>query len=85
MKRNELIMFVKGNNINLKKYNIFVGEKSNVPYSMGCYEEAGTWYLYEVGERQNCSIIKEGNEDDVISHLYFKICGRLTLSAPEGE
>ena len=56
-----------------------------MPYSMGCYEEAGTWYLYEVGERQNCSIIKEGNEDDVISHLYFKICGRLTLSAPEGE
>lgn len=68
--------FAKNNNVDLKKYNIFIGEKSNVPYSMGCYEEAGTWYLYEVDERQNCSIIKEGKEDDVIKYLYFKIVGR---------
>lgn len=77
MNKNELMAFVKSNNIDLKKYNIFIGKKSNVPYSIGCYEETGTWYLYEVGERQNFSIVKEGKEDDVIKYLYFKIRGRI--------
>lgn len=79
MKKSELMAWVKSNNIDLKKYNIVIGEKSNVPYSVGCYEEAGTWYLYEVGERQNFSVIKEGNEDDVIKHLYFMIRGTISL------
>lgn len=78
MKVNELMTFVKSNNVDLKKYNIYIGEKSNIPYSMGCYEDAGKWYLYEVGERQNYSIIKEGSEDEVIKHLYFKIRGRIS-------
>ena len=79
MKKSELMAWVKSNNIDLKKYNIVIGETSNVPYSVGCYEEAGTWYLYEVGERQNFSVIKEGNEDDVIKHLYFMIRGTISL------
>lgn len=79
MKKNELLAWVKNNNVDLKKYDIFIGEKSNVPYSMGCYEENGTWYLYEVGERQNFSIVKEGNEDDVMKYLYFTIRGIISL------
>lgn len=79
MKKNELMAWVKSNNVDLKKYNIVIGEKSNVPYSVGCYEEAGTWYLYEVGERQNFGILMEGNEDDVIKHLYFMIRGTIRL------
>lgn len=79
MKKSELMAWVKSNNIDLKKYNIVIGEKSNVPYSVGCYEEDGTWYLYEVGERQNFSIVKEGNEDDVMKYLYFTIRGIISL------
>ena len=41
MKRNELIMFVKGNNINLKKYNIFVGEKRAIFYGV----LRRSWYM----------------------------------------
>ena len=79
MKKSELMAWVKSNNIDLKKYNIVIGEKSNVPYSVGCYEEDGTWYLYEVGESQNFSIVKEGNEDDVMKYLYFTIRGIISL------
>ena len=39
--------------------------------------QSGVWYLYEVGESQNIGIVKEGNEDEVIRHLYYKIRGRV--------
>lgn len=69
--------YVKENNTDLKKYNIYIGEKTNIPYPIGCYEENGIWYLCDVGERQNYSISKEGSKDEVIKYLYFRIKGRV--------
>ena len=77
MTRQDLELYIKKNFIDLKKANIFLGQKSSIPFSIGCYEEEGVWYLYEVGERQNIRIVKEGNEDEVIRHLYYKIRGRV--------
>lgn len=77
MTRQDLELYIKKNFIDLKKANIFLGQKSNIPFSIGCYEEEGVWYLYEVGESQNIGIVKEGNEDEVIRHLYYKIRGRV--------
>ena len=77
MTRQDLELYIKKNFIDLKKANIFLGQKSNTPFYSGCYEEAGILYLYEVGESQNIGIVKEGNEDEVIRHLYYKIRGRV--------
>lgn len=77
MTKQDLELYIKKNFIDLKKANIFLGQKSNIPFSIGCYEENGVWYLYEVGEMQNTEIVKEGNEEEVIRHLYYKIRGRM--------
>lgn len=77
MKKNDVIKYVNDNCINLNKYNIIIGEKTNVPYSVGCYFEEGTWCLYEVGERQDFYVIKKGTEEEIFSHLYLKIRSRV--------
>lgn len=77
MTRQDLELYIKKNFIDLKKANIFLGQKSNIPFSIGCYEENEVWYLYEVGEMQNIEIVKEGTEEEVIRHLYYKILGRM--------
>lgn len=79
MTKQEFLEYVKTNNIDLKKYNIVIGEKSNVPYTIGCYEEGTEWKLYEVGERQNFSVIKSGDEKEIFTYLYFKLCGSVNL------
>ena len=56
MTKTEFLKYVKKNNIDLKKYKFVIGEKSNTPYTVGCYEEGEKWYLYEIGERQNFRI-----------------------------
>lgn len=73
MTKREFLEYVKQNNIDLKKYNIVIGEKSNVPYTIGFYKEGAVWQLYEVGERQNFSIIKSGTEKEIFNYLYFKL------------
>ncbi len=78
MTKMELLNYVKENKIDLEKHNIFIGSRSNIPYSMGCYEEAGKWIIYEVGERQNISVVKEGSEEEVFKHMYYKIRGRIS-------
>lgn len=77
MTKQDLELYTKKNFIDLKKANIFLGQKSNIPFSIGCYEENGVWYLYEVGEMQNIEIVKAGTEEEVIRHLYYKIRGRM--------
>lgn len=39
MTKREFLEYVKKNNIDLRKYNIVICEKSNVPYTIGCYKE----------------------------------------------
>ena len=41
MTRQDLELYIKKNFIDLKKANIFLGQKSNIPFSIGCYEEEG--------------------------------------------
>lgn len=74
MTKTEFLEYVRKNNIDLKKYNFVIGEKSNTPYTVGCYEEGEKWYLYEVGERQNFSIVKSGDEKKylIISILNYE-------------
>lgn len=79
MTKNEFMEYVRQNKIDLKKYNVIIGEKSNVPYTIGCYEEDTKWHIYEVGERQNCSIIKSGDEKEIFKYLYFKLRGRVSM------
>ncbi len=79
MTKSEFLEYVRQNRIDLKKYNVIVGEKSNVPYTIGCYEEDTSWYLYEVGERQNSSIIQHGDENEIFNYLYFKLRGRVSI------
>lgn len=38
MTKTEFLEYVRKNNIDLKKYNFVIGEKSNTPYTVGCYE-----------------------------------------------
>ena len=50
MTKTELIEFINSEGIDLSRYGIVLGSKSNTPYTLGCYEEYGIWYIYEVGE-----------------------------------
>ena len=77
MNKREFMDYVRDNNIELKKNNIVIGEKSNSPYVIGCYREGDTWFLYEVGERQNISIIKQGAEEDIFKYMWFKMRRRI--------
>lgn len=47
----------------MKYYNFIIGEKTNVPYSTGCYQEDNIWIIYEVGERQDFGILAQGTEE----------------------
>ena len=79
MTKTEFLKYVEKNNIDLKKYNFVIGEKSNTPYTVGCYEEGEKWYLYEIGERQNFSIVKSGDEKEIFNYLYFKLRGNISM------
>lgn len=41
MTRQDLDLYLNKNSIDLKKYNIFLSQKSSIPFSIGCYEEMG--------------------------------------------
>ena len=79
MTKTEFLEYVRKNNIDLKKYNFVIEEKSNTPYTVGCYVEGEKWYLYEVGERQNFSIVKSGDEIEIFNYLYFKLRGNISM------
>lgn len=79
MTKTEFLEYVRKNNIDLKKYNFVIEEKSNTPHTVGCYEEGEKWYLYEVGERQNFSIVKSGDEIEIFNYLYFKLRGNISM------
>ena len=78
MTKNELMEFINSEGIDLSRSGIVLGSKSNTPYTMGCYEENGLWYIYEVGERQDFGIINSGNEEEIMKHFYYKILGRIS-------
>lgn len=63
----------------LKNVQVSVGKKSNIPYSINCYEENGIWLISEVGERQEVSIIIEGEENLVFEKLNKVVRGELKL------
>ena len=79
MTKTEFLEYVKKNNIDLKKYNFVIGEKSNTPYTVGCYEEGEKWYLYEVCEWQIFSIVKSGDEKEIFNYLYFTLRGNINM------
>ena len=70
MKQKEYEDNIKRLGLNLELLDIVVGSKTNVPYSYGVYFQDGKWFLYGVGERQDFSIIEEGDEDTIFKWLY---------------
>ena len=77
MKRIVYEEIMKNLEINLEYLNIVIGRKTNVPFSIGCYEEDKKWFLYSVGERQNLSIIQQGDEDRIFKFLYMITLGKM--------
>ena len=77
MTKKELMEYINSEGIDLGRYGIVIGSKSNTPYTMGCYEEEGTWYIYDVGERQDFGIVKSGKEEEVINYFYLLIRGKI--------
>ena len=74
MTKDELLRYVSDNNVDLKKYDIIIGERSATPYAVGCYEEAGVWtFYYAVGEDKRSFIVKEGTEEEVCEYMFLKI------------
>ncbi|MBQ3164575.1 MAG: hypothetical protein IJC02_08570 [Lachnospiraceae bacterium] len=63
----------------LKSLQVIVGKKSNIPYSINCYEEKGIWIISEIGERQDVSIIMEGEESTVFTKLNKIVRGEVKL------
>lgn len=76
MKKDEYENKVKMLGINLERLDIVIGEKTNVPFSIGCYFEDGDWFLYDVDERQNFTIIERGTEEQIFKFLYMITLGK---------
>lgn len=51
MTKTEFLEYVRKNNIDLKKYNFVIGEKSNTPYTVGCYEAKNGIYMRLVKDK----------------------------------
>lgn len=79
MLQDEFMKIVRNENVKLDLLNIVIGRKSNVPDSLGCYEENNIWKIYEVGERQNFDIIASGSEDEIFEEMYSLIKGKIKI------
>lgn len=77
MKESEYKTKIRELGLNLNHLNIFVGRKTNIPFSTGCYFEDGNWILYDVDERQNVSIVEKGNEERIFKFLYMITMGKI--------
>lgn len=80
MTRDEYEKKVRENGINLDRLNIVIGRITNIPDSMGCYQDQGIWKIYKVGERQNFVVVKEGNEEEIFETMYKVTKGMLKQS-----
>lgn len=61
----------------LKRVRVIVGSKSVLAYSINCYEENGIWVISRIGERQEGTIIYEGEENFIFEKLNKIVCGKL--------
>ena len=57
MTRDEYEKKVRENGINIDALNIVIGRITNIPDSMGCYQDQGIWKIYNIGERQNFVVV----------------------------
>lgn len=58
----------------LRYADVIVGKRTNIPYSINCYEENGLWVISVVGERQDESIRLRGDENFVFDELDSMVC-----------
>lgn len=80
MTRKEYEKYISDNNIDLEKLNIYIGRKTNIPYSYGCFEEDSVWKAYMVGERQDFGIGRVGTEEEIFSLMYNITLNRINSS-----
>lgn len=79
MNRLDFIEKIKEQNITLEQLDVVIGEKTNVPFSTGCYENNGEWHIYNVGERQNFVITATGKEEEIFDKMYKIVIGKVRL------
>jgi hypothetical protein len=77
MTRDEYEKKVRENGINIDALHIVIGRITNIPDSMGCYQDQGIWKIYKVGERQNLVVVEEGNEADIFESMYKLTLGMI--------
>ncbi|QIZ06202.1 hypothetical protein HFZ78_05235 [Priestia megaterium] len=70
MTRVEYDNYIVKQNIDISKLNIVIGEKKEIPYITGCFQEDGVWKLYMVGERQDFDIVQQGTEEEIFDVMY---------------
>jgi len=69
MNRKEFDNFFREKGVNLRREGFVVGEFTNEPSVIGCYEENGVWKVYRNSERQTTRITFEGSEEEALKHL----------------
>lgn len=77
MKKEEFLK--KWDKETLEYNNFVIGEKTNVPYSKGCYQEGENWNIYGIGERQNFVITAQGTEEEMFEKLDKILKGEIKL------
>lgn len=70
MTRVEYDNYIVKQNIDISKLNIVIGDKKEIPYITGCFQEDGVWKLYMVGERQDLDIVQQGSEEEIFDLMY---------------
>ncbi|WP_026565208.1 hypothetical protein [Bacillus sp. UNC41MFS5] len=70
MTRVEYDNYIVKQNIDISKLNIVIGDKKEIPYITGCFQEDGVWKLYMVGERQDFDIVQQGSEEEIFDLMY---------------
>lgn len=77
MKQKEFIE--KWDEKTLNHYNFVIGRKTNVPHSIGCYQDGDIWCIYGVGERQDLVVTMQGNEEEIFKKLNKILLGKIEL------
>lgn len=79
MLKDEFMKKISSENINLDRLDVVIGRVTNIPFSLGCYEENDIWKIYKVGERQNFRIVLTGSEDIVFDKMYNLIKAKIEM------
>ena len=70
MTKEEFLKKLQEYGINLDRYQIAIDYKTREMYYTGIYKDGDKWIVYNVGDRNEVSVLYEGNERTAYMYIY---------------